>query len=157
MARKRKKAKHVKLAGLRVPTSLALAAIAAANTPLGRIILAEALVHAASLLIRKPPVAAATAAEEAASSAKDMAGSAAEAAAKFMHAVADRLRASAGLGDGGSTHKPDQPRKSRGAGRNGRNRSSDVWDHIDQDTIRQALLGELSGKKGKKAKSAKRA
>jgi hypothetical protein len=88
---------------------------------------------------------------EAISATKSMAGTASEAAANFMHAAADRLRAGAGLGD--------HPRKAAGdaAGKRVPGSNGSVWDDVDQDSIRQALLGEFSGKKrGKKAKSARR-
>lgn len=165
MARKRKRTKIHRLSAFRIPKPLVKRALSAANTRVGRVLIAEALVVAAGLLVRKNPVAmaAAVGAEaadatkavmgatgEAVSATKSAAGSASAAAATFMHAAAERLRAGVGLGD--------HPRKAGGeAGKRGSGSNGSVWDDVDQDSIRQALLGEFSRKKkGRKAKSARR-
>jgi hypothetical protein len=166
MARKRKKTKIRRLAGFRIPKPLVKRALSAANTRVGRVLIAEALVVAAGLLVRKNPVAMAAsvgaeaadatkavlgATGEAVSATRSVAGSASEAAANFMHAAADRLRAGVGLGD--------HPRKAGvdASGKRGSRSNGNVWDDLDQDGIRQALLGEFSSKKkARKAKNARR-
>ena len=159
MARKkRKRAKAVKLAGVRVPKSLIRNLISAANTPVGRIIIAEALVIVASALMRKEPVAAATAAgAEAAGAAKDLAGAAGEAAISLLHAAADRLRASAGIPESRASRRREEASgQDDAATPQDGNGSGNLRDDLDPDTIRQAVLGEIGRKKGKKTKSAKR-
>src|SRR5688500_11550469 len=94
---KRKKGKRFKAGSAMRSHSIARAALEFANTPAGRLVIAEALVLMAGALAPKHPVkAAAEAGSSAASTAGDFAGRASEGAAKVLHSLADHLR-----GDGG--------------------------------------------------------
>ena len=166
MAKKRKKTNSLNIAGIRVPRSLVQAAIRAAQTPLGKVILAEALVQAAAMLVARHPTAAAAAAGAGtATAAKDLATGAREAAVKFLHGTADLLRGSVGGTDGRKADgKKDTPpaealnRHEAGnrAHKTG-NGAGSLLEALDPEIVRDALLGELSRrKKGKKSKTAKR-
>jgi hypothetical protein len=158
MARK-KKAKGVKIAGVRVPNSAVKAAWDFANTPLGRLLLAEALILAAGVLARSRPASAAkTAATGAAETATDFAAAAGDATLNVLQAAADRLKASAGLAYGGPAGKPDRSRKAGSARTESRSEVNSVWDDLSPEAIRQAVQGDIRRKKkGKKAKRGKAA
>jgi hypothetical protein len=154
MAKRKQKGRYVKVAaGLRVPKSLTRSVAQFARTPLGKVIIAEALVLAAGLLARKHPVASAAAAGNAAA---DMAGTATETVARLMSTAADHLKAGMDAG------KPSRGAGSRkagddeGRGANPGNGARATWDNLDGDTVRDAVIGDFSGKKRKKNK-AKRA
>jgi hypothetical protein len=162
MAKKRRKNKGKRVAGLRISPSLVAAALQAANTPMGRVLIAEGLVFLAGILVRRNAHTLAAAAEAGGDAAGAVGQGAAagtqaakealgDVAAKVMHAAADWLRGSAGLDLGGETGSGGA-RKSRVTGPEGR-RS----DTLDEDLIRKAVLGEFSRKtRTKKAKQAKR-
>jgi len=91
MAQKRKKATRFSIAGVRIPRRLRRAVIDAIQTPLGRVILAEAFIQAAALLVSKHPTAAAAAAGASTATAATNLGSAArEAAVDFMQGTCQR-------------------------------------------------------------------
>lgn len=144
MAKRKKKERYVTVAGLHVPKSFVRAVGDFAQSPMGRLIIAEALVLAAGALVRKHPVATAAAAGGAAA---NMAGTAAEAAANFMTSAADHLKG--GLHAAGG-EKQGATERSGATGSKSDNGARGVWDHLDGDTVREAVMGELSRKKRKK-------
>ena len=150
MAKRKKKARYVKVAGLRVPQSFMRAVSDFAHTPVGRVLIAEALVLAAGALVRKPPVGAAAAAGGAAAG---MAGTAAEAVASIMNSAASQLKSGfqPATSERASTFNQDDDDGGREATTGNGARSS--WGNVDTDTVRHSVLGEFSGKKAKKGKS----
>jgi hypothetical protein len=154
MAKKKQKARYLKVAaGLRVPKSLTRSVAQFARTPLGKLIIAEALVLAAGALARKHPVASAAAAGEAAA---DMAGTTAETVARLMHSAADHLKGGMDAGKLSRAAGSGKASGDDGAGAKPGNGARGSWDNLDGDTVRDAVIGEFSGKKRKKNK-AKRA
>lgn len=158
MAKKKRKAKRVKLGGLRIPRSLIGTAMGALQSPVGKIILAEALIQAATLLVTRHPTAAATAAGAgAATAAKDAVGSAGEAAAKFMNSTADLLKSSVGANGDGGKSASGRRKVGEAEPRDNGNGADKKLGALDRDTIREILIGELSRRKTrKKAKHAGR-
>ncbi|MDQ3559556.1 MAG: hypothetical protein M3453_10305 [Pseudomonadota bacterium] len=125
--------------------------IDAIQTPLGRVILAEAFIQAAGLLVSKHPTAAAAAGASTATAATNLGSTAREAAVDFMQGTASALKSSIGVTEHykKESKEPDSRSASSGARETG-NGGSELWDSLDSDTIRQALLGELSRKKKRK-------
>lgn len=162
MAKKRKKSKRFDVLGIRVPRPLAKAAIQAVQTPLGKVILAEALIQAAAMLTtRRPTAAAAAIGAGAAETGRDLAGGIKGTAAKFLHGAAELLKASVGDGKPGKKHKNGKNAASsssdsgNAAGRNGKAPVS-IWESLDAEMVRDALLGEFTRKRKKKSASGKR-
>ena len=150
MAKRKKKARYVKVAGLRVPRSFVRAVGDFAQSPIGKVIIAEALVLAAGALVRKHPVETAAAAGGAVA---NMAGTAAEAAAGIMSSAADHLKAGIHAGEKGFKGEHRAAGHSPGDGPKPGNGTRGIWDTLDPDTVRDAVVGEFSGKKRKKRKS----
>lgn len=152
MAKRKKAGKHVKIGSLRIPRPMIAAAMAALQSPVGKVILAEALIQAAALLTTRHPTAAAAAAGAgAATAAKDAVGGASEALAKFMHSAADLLK------DGtGGRHRGSKPKKAReedtpaAASHDAGNGADSRGEVLNRDTIREILIGELGRQKAKK-------
>ncbi len=148
--RKNKKTAYVKIADLRVPKSFMRSVAQFAQTPVGKLIIAEALVVLAGALGRKRPVEAATAAGGAAA---NMAGSAAETVASLMTSAADHLKAGTDVGSRkGKTGTREASEEENAASKPG-NGARGTWDELDSDTVRDAVIGEFSGKKRKKSKA----
>ena len=126
--RKKKKAKRLNEQQLLARRPLLQTVLNAANTPLGRLVIAEAMLHAANLLVRKPAAAAVTAeATQAVRSPSRLAAAAADLARTVLTAAAERLTE-------GIPPSPGQRKHGRGAdgpdGKgDGRPRSSQRHDH----------------------------
>lgn len=153
MAKKRKNAKSFSIAGFKVPRRMRRAALDAVRTPLGKVILAEAFIQAAAFLVSKHPTAAAAAAGAGtATAAKDIGGGMRDAAVNFMQGTAHALKESIVTPEPRKKKNKDtEPRASTASGaRDFGNGGAGVIDSLDPDTIRQALLGELSRKKKRK-------
>ena len=150
MAKQKKKARYVKVAGLRVPRTFMRAVGDFAQSRMGKIIIAEALVLAAGALVRKHPVETAAAAGGAVA---NMAGTAAEAAAGIMSSAADHLKAGIHAGEEGLKGERRTAGQSPGDGSKPGNGSRGIWGNLDPDTVRDAVVGEFSGKKRKKRKA----
>jgi hypothetical protein len=166
MAKGRKRAKRFRVAGAVVPKRWLWALVSAARTPLGKVILAEALIQGAALLATRHPTAAGAAAGAgAATAAKDVASSARHAGARFLHATAHALKSGVmGSSLDAGKHEaaqPDRAPHSDGEEYQGHHPSGNgtghLWDRLDPDLIREAVIGELARKKkAKKPKRAKR-
>jgi len=177
MAKKKTKGKHQKPAAALLAPSLLPMLMQAANSPVGRVLIAEALVLAAGALMPRHPVRAATAvgadaadaaagaAGAAAGAARSAASSAGEAMAKLLHFTADQLR--------GTKSAPHESHKAEArypgnlgdrafaetGGRHGPwpgNGPNEGWEDIDRETMRRAVMADIGKKKkGKKHKAAK--
>ena len=153
MAKRKKRARPVAFGGIEIPPAMLRGVRDFLNTPLGQALLAELLIAAAHALARRHPVAAAeSAAAEAASGVRSFGASASEAAVKFLHTAADLLKS------GKHGLKPamkdraagDRPSDAGDAG----NGASTIWDGLDEETIRRALVAALG--QGKAAAKKKR-
>lgn len=159
MAKKKKASKHVRIGSLRVPRPMIAAAMAALQSPVGKVILAEALIQAAALLTTRHPTAAATAAGAGtATAAKDAVGGASEAVAKFMHSAADLLKDGVEGRQRGNKHKKAREEEAPGtASHDAGNGADSRGEVLNRDAIREILIGELGRQKArKKAKHADR-
>jgi hypothetical protein len=167
MAKKRKKAKRIGLARITVPHSLVAAIIAAAQTPLGKLILAELLIQGGAMLAaRRPTAAAAAVGAGAATAAKDVTGAAGSAAVQLLHGIADILKSSvgghgAGKSDGrkrgSAAVEAGDGEANGGEARPLGNGSGGLWEALDSDLVRDAVIAEISRrKKNRKAKRIKR-
>ena len=161
MARKKKKnSKSLRIGALSIPKPMLAAAMAALQSPIGKIILAEALIQGAAMLTTRHPTAAAAAAGAgAATAAKDAAGGAGDAVAKFMHSAADLLK--------GDTNGKHRGKKKHRKAREDFNMEPDGHETgsstgrgdevLNREAIREILVGELSRHRArKKAKHAAR-
>lgn len=149
MAKKKKRSKHIRIGSVRIPRPMIDAAVRAFRSPMGKIILAEALVQGAALLTTRHPTAAAAAAGAGtATAAKDAAGAAGDAVAKFMHSTAEMLKSS---DDGTPGRKKDSKRRGETPSAtdsygNGASRG----EVFNRDAIREIVVSELSRHKAKK-------
>lgn len=137
--KKKKKAAKLTVAGFTVPKPIARSLTQFTDSALGREVIAEALVHAAHVLVTKYPRAAiASAGAGAGAAAKSAAETAAHSVASVMHGAADRLKAGLNLGNGDEARRGDDA-DDRPARRAKRSKA-------ERDEIVRAVLAELSRK-----------